>query len=106
LLLPHAQLRNGAVAQFGCNIEVVEQPRRFFMQRVAGGNRATVAAHREAAGQQHVVHHGQVGNQVELLEHKTDVIGAQPVTSRRRHRGQFVAEQGNRSAFGRQHTAQ
>ena len=94
------------MAQFGCDVEMVEQARSFVMQRIAGGNRATVAAQREPAGQQHVIRHGQVGNQVELLEHKTDVIGAHPVTSRRRHRGQFVAEQRDRSSFGCQHTAQ
>jgi hypothetical protein len=63
------------------------------VQRVAGRKRVIAAARGKAAGQQHVVRYRKIGDQIELLEHKSDVIGAQPVARGGRHRRQFVAEQ-------------
>ena len=61
---------------------------------------------RKAAGQQHVVQHAEIGQQVELLEDVADMRHAQAVARGARQCGPVVAEQRDAPGIGHQHAGQ
>ena len=76
------------------------------LRRPGGRRRALPAQAREAAGQQHVVQHAQVGQQVELLEDVAHVVGAEGIAPRAGQRGPGRAEQADRAGARQQHAGQ
>ena len=70
LLLADRQCSRAPIPQLAPKTRALEQPTGLFPRR-----RRAPHARRKTAGQQHVVEHREVGQQVELLEDVADVVG-------------------------------
>src|SRR5690606_7949546 len=77
-----------------------------FLQREAGCLCAFTPHGRKAAWQQYILQHGQMREQIELLENETDVIDTKTIAGPSIQCGQIGAENAHLSALGRQHAAQ
>ena len=94
LLLADRQLATPAVPQRGAQPDALQQRARPRSAASRVARRGPLrGAGREAAGQQHVVEHAQVGQQVELLEDVADMVGAEGVAPRAGQRRPGGAEQ-------------
>jgi hypothetical protein len=103
LLLAHRQPAGRAAPQRLGQVQPRQQAAGAVAALGRGRPGALRAQGREAAGQQHVVQHAEIGQQVELLEHDADVVGAPPVAPSGRQIAPILAQQADLTGVGRQH---
>lgn len=105
LLLSHGKFGDVAPGQTLFIEPQSRQQTPRFGGRFPFGRCALFAAAGKAAGQQNVVEHGQVGNQIEHLKDETDGVRPQAVPCRSGQRGEIGAGQVDLAMAGREHAA-
>ena len=81
------------------------QPFKFLAHRRAGGGDARPPRCRKPAGEQDVVAPRKIGNEIELLEDKAEVVGPMAVARRLSQCGKIGAKHLHPPRFGRHHAA-